>query len=215
MNLRARGLALIATGLLILQVALWQPDASLQKAVYISPSEVLKHFHFGYNEALADGFWIRAIQDIDYCEIQVAKGRCSDITWLYKMLEVVTELAPTFRLPLSVGAIALSVLVGDVEGASRIFAKGVERFPNDWTLSYKAGYHALIEEKDETKAANYFRLAAQRGAPDWVYSLAGGLYQKNQKEQVAQQVLEEMKNSGVDSGIIKRLEQKIQDLKND
>ncbi len=190
-------------------MAFWLPPQANQRAIFISPSAVIKHFHFGYNETLADGFWIRSLQDIDYCERQISAGQCSNMTWLFKMIDVITELSPTFRMPHAMGGIALSVLVGDVQGAAVIFKKAVDRFPDDWTISYKAGYHALIEEKDELKAASYFRTAAQNGAPPWVYSLSGGLFNKNQKKEIARQMVEEMKAANVSPGFIERLTKKI------
>ncbi|MBS1970782.1 MAG: hypothetical protein JSU04_10765 [Bdellovibrionales bacterium] len=157
----------------------------------------------------ADFLWIRAIQDFDYCDQQIAKNLCVGKGWLYRMLNAITELSPKFRMPYATGAVALSVMVSDVEGAAQIFDKGVREFPNDWPILYRAAYHSLYEVKDKKKAADLFIRAGRNGAPPWVFSLAGGLYNESNDRVAAEAVLAEMIKTEVDPIIIKRLEDKL------
>lgn len=181
----------------------------------IAPPAGIEHFSFGHRDVVADTLWIRAIQDFDYCDQQVAKNLCIGKTWLYKMLNAITELSPQFRMPYSTGAVALSVMVSDVEGAARIFDKGAIRFPNDWPILYRAGYHYLYEVKDKKTAAGLFIRAARNGAPPWVYSLAGGLYNDTNERNIAEAILAEMIKSEQDPAIIKRLREKLEKIKTD
>lgn len=179
----------------------------------IAPPKLIKHLSFGYAEALADSLWIRALQDFDYCESEVAKNTCKNNTWLYQMLDTTTDLSPHFRMPYATGGVALSVLVGDVEGAAKFFEKGVREFPKDWPILYRAAYHYLYEVKDKKRAAELLIEAGKYGAPPWVFSLAGRLYSDSGNLELAEALLQEMKDSKQDPTLIERLEKKIESIK--
>lgn len=98
----------------------------------LSPPVGLQHFTFGHNDLTADILWIRTIQDFDYCDHPISENQCKGNSWLYRMLDAVTELSPKFRMPYAMGAVALSVLVSDIEGAAKIFDRGTQEYPNDW-----------------------------------------------------------------------------------
>lgn len=179
----------------------------------LAPPLGIEHFTFGHKDITADFFWIRAIQDFDYCDQQIAKNLCVGKGWLYRMLNAITDLSPKFRMPYATGAVALSVMVSDVQGAAQIFDKGVKEFPNDWPILYRAAYHYLYEVKDKKKAADLFIRAGRNGAPPWVYSLAGGLYNESNERASAEAVLQEIIKMEVDPVIIKRLEEKLANLR--
>lgn len=179
----------------------------------LSPPPGIEHFTFGHKDITADFLWIRAIQDFDYCDHQISKNICTGKSWLYRMLNAITDLSPKFRMPYATGAVALSVMVSDVEGAATIFNKGIAEFPNDWPILYRAAYHYLYEVKDKKKAADLFIRAGRNGAPAWVFSLAGGLYNESNERQAAEAVLAEMIKTEVDPAIIKRLEEKLANLR--
>jgi len=179
----------------------------------IAPPAFLNRFSFGYQEVIADSIWIRAIQDFDYCEQKKSENVCVDNSWLYKMLEAVTELSPKFRIPYAAGALALTVIISDIEGATKIFDKGVQRFPNDWTILYHAAYHYLYEVKDKKRAAELLIQAGQNGAPPWVFTLAGRLYSDAGHLELAESLLQEMKQTNQDPTLIKRLQDKINSMK--
>ena len=45
--------------------------------VYIPPPQHIHHLAFGYKESMADGFWLRAIQDFEVCGGAESDGRSS------------------------------------------------------------------------------------------------------------------------------------------
>lgn len=179
----------------------------------LAPPPGIEHFTFGHKDVSADFLWIRAIQDFDYCDQQIAQNLCVGKGWLYQMLNAITDLSPKFRMPYATGAIALSVMVSDIPGAARIFDKGVEQFPNDWPILYRAGYHYLYEVRDKKKAADLFIRAGRNGGPPWVFSLAGGLYNETNDRGAAEAVLAEMIKTEVDPAIIKRLQEKLENIR--
>lgn len=176
----------------------------------VTPPLALEHFHFGFRLPMADLLWLRTLQDFDYCEQPLAKNLCRGQGWLFQTLDLTTQLDPQFRMAYSAGGMALSIIVSDIPGASRLFDKGVAAFPKDWVIAYKAAYHALYEEKDTLKAANLMKKAAEYGAPDWVYVLSGRLYTEAGQRELAERVLGEMKALGLDEKVQERLRQKIE-----
>lgn len=204
---------LIATALLGAVTFLRQQHeaGSMGRVPVAWPSE-LKNFSFGQRLVLSDLGWIRSIQDFDFCEKTGQQKKCREQGWLYQMLDTVTEMDPRFHAPVSYGGLALSVVLSDISGATRIFDKGVERFPKDWVIAYKAAYHALYEEKNPAKAAGLMERAARNGAPGWVYALAGRLYTRAGQVEMSLRLLQDLKgNPSIPADVITRLEARIQE----
>lgn len=188
------------------------PEKSNQRHL-VSPPAGIQRFSFGYQESFADLIWIRAIQDFDYCDKQIGKNVCRNDSWLFQMLDAVTNLSPHFRIPYAVGGLALTVIISDIDGATKLFEKGVKTFPHDWPIIYRAAYHYLYEVKDKKRAAELLVQAGQNGAPPWVFTLAGRLYSDSGELDLAQNLLQEMKDTNQDATFIKRLEDKIESMK--
>ncbi|HWU42138.1 MAG TPA: hypothetical protein VN132_01830 [Bdellovibrio sp.] len=184
-----------------------------EKLKPIAPPEGIHHFVFGFREAAADALWIRAIQDFDYCDQNVATNICRNNSWLGRMLDAVTNLSPKFRIPYAAGGLALTVIITDIDSATKIFEKGVKELPHDWTISYRAAYHFLYEVKDKRRAAELLIQAGKNGAPPWVFALAGRLYSDSGNTALAENLLQEMQSSHQDPALIQRLEDKINSMK--
>ncbi len=188
----------------------FSPQSQNEVKVYlIAPPPKLEFFSFGYQMAIADQLWVRAIQDFDYCENKIAKNQCKDNGWLAEMLDAITNLAPDYKIVYRAGGLALTVIISDYAGASRIFDKGVRVFPRDLPLLYRAAYHALIEEKNNEKAAGLFIQAAQAGGNAWFYSLATRLYTEAGKKELAENLYQELKGTDVEPGTLKRMREKL------
>ncbi|PIT99869.1 MAG: hypothetical protein COT74_08810 [Bdellovibrionales bacterium CG10_big_fil_rev_8_21_14_0_10_45_34] len=163
-------------------------DYKKNHARLIPPPQNLDKFTPGYKLVLADSLWLRAIQDLDMCQgvnaigdlKAISKNRCSQ-GWVYQMIDVITDLDPRYRIVYSVGAITLSVILSDVVGADRIYAKAIYHFPKDWGLPYRYAYHLLEETYDPVKAARMLTMAAENGAPDWTRMLAAKLLSENHR----------------------------------
>ena len=194
-------------------------------AALLAPPEHAEHFTFGYNESASDSLWLRLIQDIDHCDT-MAKQRAeakasgaaddayihckSNLGWVYKMLDVITTLTPSFRMPYNHGATVLSITVGDGEGARRIFERGIQQFPKDWSLQYRAAYHYLYELNDLKRAADLLVQAGKNGAPAWVYSLAANIYTSEGKAALGKSVLQSVLEEDVDPKFAGRLKQRLE-----
>lgn len=205
-------LGLFALMLLVSSSFIRMPEGSTKRQL-IAPPSGIQRFSFGYRESAADLIWIRAIQDFDYCDNQIKKNVCRNNSWLFQMLDAVTDLSPHFRIPYAVGGLALTVIISDIDGATKFFEKGVKAFPHDWPIIYRAAYHYLYEVQDKKRAAELLVQAGQNGAPPWVFTLAGRLYSDSGELDLAQNLLQEMKDSNQHETLIKRLEDKIESMK--
>lgn len=201
-------LLLFSIAVVALMIGIVVTSAPLQRASKNAPRELLappldiQYFTFGHRDLLADTFWLRSIQDFDYCENKLKEHLCRGQGWLYQMLDVITNLSPTFRMAYSAGSMALTVIISDIEGASKFFDKAVRQFPDDWILLYKAAYHAIYEEKNPAKAADLVERAAKHGAPEWVYALAGRLYSQSGRAELAEGLARQLEATGGDPAVI-------------
>ena len=156
---------------------------------------------------MADSFWLRALQNFDFCEKPCRKG------WVYHMLEVVTDLSPRFRMAYAMGGSTLSIVLGDIEGAALIYEKGLKNFPKDWSLAYRFAYHELYERKNLKKAADLLKQAGQNGAPLWVQNLAARLYQQSGQIDLGRSVLLDLlSRPNVDPELRKKAQKKLNEL---
>ena len=175
--------------------------------LFVPPSIHLRHFAFGHKDTFADIFWLRLMQDFGYCDQDrshlgspltpegVRRGRnrtpeCSK-GWGYHMLNLITELAPRFKLAHEVGPMSLSVLADDIDGATELFAKAAQLSPENWKIHYQAGYHYLSELEEKSLAAGAFTKAYKLGGPEWLPLLVARLNNDMGLVDVAKTVLED------------------------
>ena len=184
------------------------------RTLYIAPPLEVKHLMTGFASQASDAFWLRSIQDAEYCE-KAVEGTCSGKSWLFNMINLTVELDPNFVEAYYYGGLSLTVLVEDNAGAKIIFDKGVEHFKHEWPLLYAAAYHALFEEKDKAKAARLYMMAANSGAPPWVRFAAGKLAIAGGDKTVAREILQQMINSEQDPNWIKQLKTKLEETKSE
>ena len=176
-----------------------------EKRELVAPPKDIVYFTAGHRDAFADVLWLRSIQDFDYCEKQVDKQLCQKNSWLYQMLDVITDLSPDFRMAYSAGSLALTIIISDIDGASKFLDKAVAHFPNDWLILFKAAYHSIYEEHDNVKGAELLERASQNGAPDWVYALTTRLYTAAGKKEVAEALLNSLEEEGADPIYLQKL----------
>lgn len=161
----------------------------------LPPPQGLEFVHFGFNDIFSDVLWLGFVQEAWNCQ----QSNLCHKNWGYRVLDETTLLAPKFKSPYTYGATILSVLIDDDYGAKVIFDRGLESFPNDWVLNYRAGYHYLIELEDPKKAADLFTKAGDNGAPFWTKSLAARLYERVGDLNVSEFVIQSMIDSSSDS----------------
>ncbi len=180
----------------------------ISKTDYLAPPIELKYISGGLNSQFSDSFWMRSIQDTEYCDNPSNNQQCADKSWFYSVVNLTVELDPQFAEAYYYGGLALTTLIKDMKGASIIFDKGVANFNREWPMLYAAAYHALFEEKDKLKASRLYLAAANFGAPDWVRLSAGKLAAEGGDDKVAAEILEQLIVQEKNPLWIKRLKSK-------
>ncbi|MGE4133157.1 MAG: tetratricopeptide repeat protein [Bdellovibrionales bacterium] len=192
------------------------------------PPEYIEYFSFGFRLSLSDSLWLRWIQDSDTCQYYGIKSeklsgkplfenprhKVCDNSWGFKILDATTKLDPKFFMPYLAGAIALSVLVEDYDGATVIFDRGLAQYPDDYDLTYRAAYHFLFDRQDYDRAAKLLNHAADLGGPSWLRALASRVYSKTgQLELGLRTLLSYRETIKDDEERLKTIDERIADLK--
>lgn len=173
----------------------------------------IKYFGFGNESQIADAFWMRFLQELDaYNQLAIAEPHlCPDKTssWHFHIINVAMDLDKKFYELFVHAPLLISITIGDSKGASILFDKSVEYFPDNWSVLYRASYQAQIEEGNQKKAADLLYRAGKHGAPEWVMSLAGGLYNESGNREIAERVYKELIENSETSEAAERLKLKL------
>lgn len=204
---------LILSLLFFIPAQFFRMPAPVLRTDYIAPPTVITSLAIGLKVQVADSFWLRAIQDFEYCSQPINDRECRGKSWLFLIMDLITDMDPKFFYAFYSGSLALTVVISDYEGASRIFDKGIPLFPKKWTFQYAAGYHAYFEEKDKIKASHLFYMASENGAPDWLKVTAGRLAKEGGDLDASEKILQQMIATSEDPKLVERLKEKLRDLK--
>jgi len=199
----------------------------------VYPIKSIQFFHFGHKNTMADTFWLNTIQNMGYCEqgnlpssynaggnldeiltIDLTPSRCHK-GWVFQMMDFITDLSPRFEAVYEIGATVLSVVVDDREGAKIIFDKGLEQYPNNWILNYRAAYHYLFDLQKPGRAADLLLAAYKNGGPDYLPTLASRLFSKVGRAMLGVTTLEEFIQNNPDSPSLERAKKRLSELKKD
>ncbi len=177
-------------------------------------NENAKYFSFGNNEQIVDLLWIRFLQETDaFNESKIAEFHTcpnSVSSWHFHLLNISFDLDPKFYEMAAVGPLLVSITINDAKGASILFDKAVKNFPNNWRILYQAAYQAIFEENDFEKAAHLLQRSGQNGAPKWVFSLAGGLYNQLGMRSMADSIYQYLSENFPEDEVTIRLKNKLE-----
>jgi hypothetical protein len=210
---------LLAVLVLFFNVNLKSFTSGKYETALICVSEYTKYYTAGFENQVADFFWIRFLQELDaYNQLTIAEPHlCPDKTssWHFHIMNVAFDLDKKFFELYAHAPLLVSITIGDVVGGSVLFDKSVEAYPNDWRILYRAAYQAMIEEKNKKKGAELLYRAGKQGAPPWVMSLSGGLYNETGDRQMAERIYSELLANAKDADAAARLKLKLDNkLKN-
>jgi len=170
------------------------PQKEIKEEVKVLPPPAgVENLHFGFKESMADLLWLDFIQHAYDCsKYKDPNGEHCPERWGYRTLKTASMLAPKLKALYKFGAVKLSVLLDDHEGAADLFDVGLKEYSDDWILNYRAAYLYLEEINNPEKAAVLMMKAADTGAPFWTRSLASRLYDRSGKLELSMRVLEDL-----------------------
>lgn len=171
----------------------------------IPSGDLLKPFTLGYDQLVADFFWIQAIS---YFGDHLKSDR--RYPWLYHILDLVTTLDPDFIWPYYFGGIVLSLEANQVEQSNRILQKASKYHPTVWKFPLYLGFNYWYHNSDPLKAASYIEIAAKLpGSPRYLKTLPASLYSESGQKEAALRFLQEMEENTQDphmkAAILKRI----------
>ncbi len=143
--------------------------------LYFSSPRMVKAMSLGYDDLVADVYWMRAVQY--YGRREQAARRRVPYKNLAALLDIVTSLDPKMLDVYRAG----SVFLGEPEpiGAGkplegiRLLEKGILLLPQEWRLRYDKGFVYFLYLKDYKQAGEAWLDASRTsGAPPWMSALA-------------------------------------------
>lgn len=169
-------------GLLALSIAVqavrdrgWQPYQPATPVLWFQAGPLLKRFSLGFNNLIADVYWIRAV--VYYGSKRLAKDTTRNYDLLEPLLTFATTLDPQFRVAYRFGAIFLTEAYpsgpGRPDRAIALLERGLAANPNAWEYMYDIGFVHYWWLKNYKTAGQWFERASRLpGSPPWLPGLA-------------------------------------------
>lgn len=163
----------------------------------------------GYPRALSSLLWLRFLQYTP--PERIPPGQRS---WIYYDLLTISQLDPGFLPAYEMGAVFLSVITEDREGAEELLKRGVDLNPHNFNLLGALGYHYQFELKRPELAGPYFLRAAQEPRAPQIYAILASSYLSNtQSTAAAEAFLLGMAARNPDESFKKNIEAKIKRMR--
>ena len=167
-------LAAAAAGLQYARAAAYGAPGAAQRGLYVPSGAALQRLALSFDSALADLYWVRAVQHYGSTRRAGGAGRYE---LLYPLLDIATTLDPRFDVAYRLGAVLLAEAHPDGPGrpdqAVALLQKGLRARPGRWQYLQDIGFVHYWWLQDYQAAARWFQRAGEAsGAPWWLRSLA-------------------------------------------
>src|SRR5215471_4692545 len=136
-----------------------------EQTVVLPNARTLKLFSLGYDQLMADCWWLAFIQYFgDTRERFKDKSK-----YAYDYLDLITQLDPKFTQPYWFAAFAVGAEMNRPDLASRVIERGLAANQDSWYLPFIAGVNQYLFAHNDLEAAKYYRRAAKYpDAPAWL-----------------------------------------------
>lgn len=157
------------------------------------PPVIVKLFSLEFRSIAADYLFIRASQFYGGRIETLSSATKEDWQWLYRNIDLVTELDPYFQDPYFMGNGFLAWDAGMIQEANLLLQKATDARYWDWMFPFYLGFNNFYFLGDNKTGAEYLHIASQRpGAYDFLTTLAARLYYMEGKTDVARAFMEKM-----------------------
>jgi len=139
--------------------------------LYLPTGRYIKVLSLGYQNLAADILYLWSIQRYSRYEGE------HRFRYLEHVYDMITDLDPHYIDPYLIGALTMAREGSDYERAFKLLQKGMRNNPDEWILPLDAGFYALMDLKDYSKAIDYFMRASKiEGCPPEVDRLIAGAF---------------------------------------
>jgi hypothetical protein len=134
--------------------------------------DLLVFTSFGNKRILTDLIWVQTLLESD-----MEHYRKKDLNnWLFLRFNTVSVLDPYFYENYFYGGQFLGIVKDDLYGASKIYDKGLEVYPDDYKLNYNAGFLNYYELDNYEKGLKYLlKIKNNPKAPVFIQSIINKL----------------------------------------
>ena len=165
----------LSIGLQVVRDRGWRPYEPKTPMLWFQSGDLLKRVSLGFQNVVADGYWIRAV--VYYGSKRRAVESNRDFGLLDPLLTFVTTLDPRFKVAYRFGAIFLTEAYpngpGRPDRAIALLQRGLAASPTSWEYPHDIGFVYYWWLQDYQAAAQWFERGAQLpGAPIWLRPLA-------------------------------------------
>lgn len=113
---------------------------------------IWKYFHLGQKRLISSLYWTATIIESD-----IQHYNQKDLnSWMFLRFDTIAMLEPKFLTNYTFGGPYLSIVKDDLEGASILYKKGIEQYPNNVSLLKNAAFHFFYEARDFKEAKSVY-----------------------------------------------------------
>ena len=112
-----------------------------------------QYFNLGQKRLASSIIWISTILESDHDHYNKRDLN----SWMFIRFSTISFLEPKFYENYAFGGVYLSIVKDDLKGASIIYDKGLEQYPNDFSLLRDAGFHFYFEVGDFRKSLPIYK----------------------------------------------------------
>lgn len=135
---------------------------------YVMPASVVRHFAFGFQNVLADYYWVTAIQALN-------KWDRKD-TYFPEYFRIISALDPRFSYPYIFATLVVPNRINkeSLTWLSEISEIGMRALPENWEIPFYTGMEHYVVGKSSERAVHYLEIAAsKKSAPEYVRTTYG------------------------------------------
>jgi hypothetical protein len=168
-------LLVVSIGLQVVRDRGWNAYEPATPVMWFQSGPLLKRLSLGFDNLVADAYWIRAV--VYYGGRRRSEDPNRNFDLLNPMLTLVTTLDPQFRVAYRFGSIFLTEAYpagpGRPDLAIALLERGVQANPNAWEYMHDIGFVNYWWIHDYKAAADWFARAGELpGAASWLRPLA-------------------------------------------
>lgn len=130
---------------------------------YVMPAPIVQHFAFGFQNVLADYYWITAVQALNKWDRQDS--------YFPEYFRIIAALDPKFSYPYIFGALIIPSRANpdSLSWLSTVTEIGMTALPENWEIPFYTGMQYYIVEKSSEHAIRYLEIASKKtSAPEYV-----------------------------------------------
>lgn len=166
-----------------------------------------------YDNVAADLLWLRAVGMFGE-KYGTSGGDVAWLQWLYHLVDLVTDLDPSFRSAYVHGGTLLRLFPGWQTQSTLVFAKGAAALPERWEFPFNISMNYYLHEGDPESASRYMRQASViPGSPFYLRSLAASMLDEAHQLDTALAFLRQELTQVADPRVRSALEVKEQEIR--